>query len=113
MKAVVHLSNPDPALHEAVLGNVENLLADETLAQEAIALVVNGGGIALLRDDSPQREGIETLAAEGVVLKACRNTLEGGDTDEEDLLDGVEIVPSGIGEVARLQSEENYAYFKP
>ncbi|PSP73259.1 hypothetical protein BRC86_10245 [Halobacteriales archaeon QS_3_64_16] len=113
MKTVVHLSNADPALHEAVVGNVRNLLADETLAHEAVALVVNGGGIGLLREDSPQCEGIEALAAEGVTLKSCRNTLEGGDIDEADLLDGVEIVPSGIGEVARLQSEENYAYFKP
>jgi intracellular sulfur oxidation DsrE/DsrF family protein len=113
MKTVVHLSNADPALHEAVVGNVRTLLTDETLAHEVVALVVNGGGIGLLREDSPQREEIEALAVEGVTLEACRNTSEGDDTDEADLLDEVEIVPSRIGEVARLQSEENYAYFKP
>lgn len=113
MKTVVHLSSSDPVVHETVVGNVRNLLADDTLANDAVALVTNGGGVSLLSDDAPQRDRIAALADDGVTLKACRNSLIGGDLDEADLIEGVEIVPSGIGEVARLQSEEDYAYFKP
>ena len=64
MKTVVHLSKTDPALHEAVVGNVRGLLADETLTHEAVAFVA-GGGIGLVRKDPLQRNGIEALAAEG------------------------------------------------
>jgi intracellular sulfur oxidation DsrE/DsrF family protein len=83
-------------------------LADETLTHEAVAFVV-GGGIGLLGKDTLQRDGIEGLAAEGVALEACWNTLGGGDTDGISSLDEVEVVPSGIGGMARLQSEEGYA----
>jgi len=68
VNAVIHLSSSDPVTHESVVGNVRNLLADESLSNDAVT--------------------------------------------EEDLVDAVEIVPSGIGEVARLQSEEDYAYFE-
>ena len=113
MKTVVHLSGSDPVLHETCVGNVRNLLADDTLDHDAVCLVANGGGVSLLTSDAPQRDRVAALADDGVVLKACRNTLIGGDLTEEDLLDAVEIVPSGIGEVARLQAEEGHAYFKP
>jgi uncharacterized protein len=113
VKLVVHLSDDDPSTHDGVLGNIENVLADETLTIEAVALVTNGGGVPLLASEGPHRERVVALGSRGVSLKACRNSLEGGDLSAADLIERVEIVPSGIGEVARLQSEAGYAYFKP
>lgn len=112
MKAVFHHSNDDPALHDRVVGNVANLLDDETIDLDAVALVANSGGLELLRDESAQRERVRALHERGVEFKQCRNTIAGTDTTEADLVDGVELVPSGVGELTRLQ-DDGYAYITP
>ncbi|WP_256685948.1 DsrE family protein [Halococcus qingdaonensis] len=112
MNVVFHHTEDDPDLHARVTGNIENLLDDETIATDEVALVSNGGGIALLTEDSPQREAIEVLQKRDVTFKQCSNTLTGIDTTEDDLLDGVELVSSGVGEVARLEAA-SYVYVTP
>lgn len=112
MKAVFHHSSGDAEMHAQVVNNVANLLDDETVELEAVALVANSGGLGLLLADSAQRQQVETLQERGVVFNQCENTLVGTDTDESDLIDGVEVVSSGVGELTRLQTE-GYAYIKP
>lgn len=67
MNVVFHHTEDDPDLHARVTGNIENLLDDETVATDEVALVANGGGIALLTEDSPQREAIEDLQELGTL----------------------------------------------
>lgn len=112
MNVVFHHTDDDPELHARVTGNIENLLDDETVETDDVALVSNGGAIALLTEDSPQREAIETLQERGVAFKQCSNTLTGIDIDEDDLIDGVELVSSGVGEIARLEAA-GYVYITP
>ncbi|KZN23218.1 hypothetical protein A4G99_14270 [Haladaptatus sp. R4] len=112
MKAVFHHSNDDPERHDRVLGNMANLLDDETISLDAVALVANSGGLSLLLKDSPYQERVETLLNRGVSFKQCHNTIDGTNITSEDLIDGVELVPSGVGELTRLQ-HEGYAYIKP
>jgi intracellular sulfur oxidation DsrE/DsrF family protein len=112
MKAVFHHSSGDDEMHARVVNNVANLLDDETLDLESVVLVANSGGLGLLLQETNQREQVEALQERGVVFKQCRNTLDGTGTSEDDLLDGVEVVPSGVGELTRLQTE-GYAYLKP
>lgn len=112
MNVVFHHSNDDPDLHDRVTNNVANLLDDATVETDEVTLVANSGGLQLLVADSPQREAVETLQERGVVFKQCRNTFAGTEVGEADLIDGVEVVPSGVGELARLQ-EAGYTYLKP
>ncbi|WP_158058526.1 DsrE family protein [Halorussus halophilus] len=112
MKAVFHQSTDDPGLHDRVLGNVANLLDDETMELDSVALVANSGGLELLLEDSPYRERVERLRERGVQFKQCENTIEGTDISESDLVSGVELVSSGVGELTRLQSSR-YAYITP
>lgn len=112
MNVVFHHTDDDPELHARVTGNIENLLDDETVDTDDVALVSNGGGIGLLTEESPQREAVEDLQARGVAFKQCSNTLTGIDTTADDLIDGVEPVSSGVGEVARLESA-GYIYITP
>lgn len=112
MKAVFHHSNDDPDLHARVVGNVANLLDDDTIYLDAVAVVANSGGLELLRDESPEREQVEALLDRGVAFKQCSNTIAGTDVTEADLIDGVELVSSGVGELTRLQ-DDGYAYLKP
>ncbi|EMA48359.1 hypothetical protein C448_03751 [Halococcus morrhuae DSM 1307] len=112
MNVVFHHTDDDSELHARVTGNIENLLDDETVETDDVALVSNGGAIALLTEDSPQREAIETLQERGVAFKQCSNTLTDIDIDEDDLIDGVELVSSGVGEIARLEAAD-YVYITP
>jgi intracellular sulfur oxidation DsrE/DsrF family protein len=112
VNVVFHHTDDDSELHARVTGNIENLLDDETVATDDVALVSNGGGIVLLTEDSPEREAVEDLQERGVVFKQCSNTLTGIDTTENDLIDGVELVSSGVGEIARLEAA-GYVYITP
>ncbi len=112
MKAVFHVSSADSELQQRAVSNVGNLLSDDSVDLEAVALVANGPGIELLLDDSNQRDGVRSLAERGVALKACGSTLRGRGLSEDDLLDGVERVSSAVGELVRLQ-DGGYAYLRP
>ena len=112
MKAVFHHSNDDPELHNRVVGNIANLLDDETIELDAVALVANSGGLNLLLEDSPQGDQVRELQQRGVEFMQCSNTIEGTDITEADLIDGVELVSSGVGELTRLQAD-GYAYLTP
>lgn len=111
MKAVFHLSTADPERLRQAVGNVDNLLADDTIDLDAIALVANSGGLDLLVEGSPVPDMVRSLPERGVALKACGNTLDGRDSADE-LLPGVNVVPSAMGELVRLQAD-GYAYIKP
>ena len=56
---------------------------------------------------------VEELQAEGVKFKVCNNTLIARHVDPGQVLDDVEIVTSGVAELARLQAREGYGYIKP
>jgi intracellular sulfur oxidation DsrE/DsrF family protein len=56
---------------------------------------------------------VEPLAMDGVIFKACGNTLNANSLDADDLSFGVEVVTSGVAEIGRLQLEKGYAYIKP
>lgn len=112
MKAVFHHSNDDPELHDRIIGNITNLLDDETIDLNEVALVANSGGLSLLLKDSDRQEQVKALLDREVNFKQCRNTIHGTNITSEDLIDGVELIPSGVGELTRLQNE-GYAYIKP
>lgn len=112
MQAVFHLSDADPDIHDRLLGNVENLLEDEGITLEAVEVLANSGGIELLLAGSNHDEEIRTLMASGVEFKTCMNTIESGSIETRDLVDGVDVVPSVVGELVRLQTK-GYAYLKP
>jgi intracellular sulfur oxidation DsrE/DsrF family protein len=84
-----------------------------------IVFVVYGPGMDFLLEDTRDKRGnpydpeVLKLVERGVTFRACATTLSAREIDREDLLDGVEVVPSGITEIARLQIKEGFAYLKP
>lgn len=114
MRTVFHVSSLAPGDQEHAMVNVLNMLYDETVyeAGDDVAIVANGGGVRMFvaaTTSAPDR--VERLRSEGVELFACGNALRGMDVDDDDLLPGVESVPSGSGALARLQ-DEGYGYVK-
>ena len=84
-----------------------------------VVVVAYGPGIDFLREDAKDKRGnpydhrVLGLADRGVEFRVCAATLGAKSIAKEDLLDSVEIVPSGISEIARLQLKEGFAYLKP
>lgn len=84
-----------------------------------ITFVVQSGGLHFLESDAKDEKGreyapyIDELSMAGVSFKACGNTMMTLNLTLDDLNFGVEVVPSGMVEVTRLQLEEGYAYVHP
>ncbi len=116
VKVVYHFTQ---GLEEATRGlqNVRNhLRADPTVK---IVVVANGAGIDFLLDGAKDAHGnpydaiVQDLVSQGVEFRVCHNTLETRKIDRSKVLPEAKIVPSGVAEVARLQSREGYAYVRP
>jgi intracellular sulfur oxidation DsrE/DsrF family protein len=56
---------------------------------------------------------IEEIQARGVRFEVCANTIKALKLEPKQLIEGLDIVPSGVAEIARLQFHEGYAYIKP
>lgn len=112
---VYHVSDSDNAA--VALLNVRFHL-DAAPRARFVVVTHNEGVDFLLReakDDAgaPFAPRIAELAARGVEFRVCRNTLKLRDIPPSQVVALAQLVPSGIAEVGRLQTEEGFAYLKP
>ncbi|WP_254768169.1 DsrE family protein [Salinilacihabitans rarus] len=112
MQTVFHLIEDDAEKRETALTIAENLTQDDSVEVGEVAVVAQSHGIEPLTADGEGSDHVRSLLEAGVSFKACGNTLDLMDLDEADLVEGVEPVSSGAGELTRLQSE-GYAYVRP
>jgi intracellular sulfur oxidation DsrE/DsrF family protein len=121
VRVVYHLNGPGGAAHadwRAAMLYMRNHV--ETVGQDAIDLrvVLHDRGVGLLSvavDHVGVQMDVLDLRARGVSFLVCGITLRGmGISAEDDLFEvwEDEIVPSGVAEIARLQTE-GFAYIKP
>lgn len=114
-KVVYHVSDSDRAM--GALRNIRNHLAESPNAK--IVVVTNGGGIDFLLDGEKDKNGnpydiiVQELAAKKVQFRVCNNTLMGRKLDKSKVVPEATIVPAGVAELSRLQTQEGYAYIKP
>ena len=108
-KTVFHLVDGDSDDQELTLTLAENLTKDDTIDMEDVAILAQAEGIDPVTTDGDQSDHVRSLIESGVSVKACSNTLAMFDLEESDLVDGVEVVSSGVGELTRLQND-GYAY---
>ena len=96
-----------------VLNNMKNLLGDIGAEQVTIELLANGEGVMMLLKRPEQYvDKIIQLAAQGVQFKACAHALQHAGINPDELLDVVEVVPSGVGELVKKQAA-GWFYIKP
>lgn len=99
------------------LNNIRNHLQADPSAK--IVVVSNGEGVASMMSgamspkNEPLQKNIRALKEMGVEFRACNNTLTQRNLDPAKIVTEAKIVPSGVAEVARLQSQEGYVYLKP
>lgn len=116
MRVVFHLDTDNKGTVTA-LHQVRNLLTAEPTAK--IVVVAVGESVRFLVKGSKTEGGypfvlmIEDLQQSGVRFEACNNTMTTLKITKNQLDDDIDVVPSGLAEVARLQSREGYAYIKP
>lgn len=107
MRAVLHV----PANRIRVFHAVRALLEDDTVDLAGLAVVAHGGGIDLLLAESRYSERVETLIELDVDVAACERSMDRQDVEPTDLVGGIRTVPTGVGELLRLQ-DEGYAYLR-
>jgi intracellular sulfur oxidation DsrE/DsrF family protein len=114
-RVAYHLSDLEKVAF--ALGNIGNHIEGEGGAGKVdIVLVVNGPALAAFRSAQAVdkvKTRLAALAADGVTLGACGNTLDAQKITVADLLPGfVRIEEGGVVRLARLQAE-GYAYIRP
>lgn len=112
-KVVFHLDEGAKGRANLVLNNIENLIADLGQDNVEVELVSNAEGVtAFLKVPNLIGAKVERLAAKGVRFTVCDNSLRQLGLTKDELLEQAEIVPAGVGELARKQSE-GWAYIRP
>jgi hypothetical protein len=103
---VFHLSSRIVHDWTHALASVENLLVDDAVDLVDVELSVNGDAVYSLAADSVVAGRVGDRLDHGVRVCACRNPPDARGFVAEDLLDGVELVPSGVGELTRHRSDD-------
>ena len=113
-RIVYHVSSSTTA--RDALRNLANHL---NAAPEAKVIVVahNEGVNFLLRgarDASGEafEPAVESFVGRGVEFRVCGNTLERRRIDGSQVIPAASLVPSGVAEIGRLQSQEGYSYMR-
>ncbi|MBF2759847.1 MAG: DsrE family protein [Ectothiorhodospiraceae bacterium AqS1] len=119
-KVAIHLDDNDPKRMNMALNNVANLRKyyDSIGETVEVELVAYGPGLHIFRaDTSPVKDRIEAMSMEidNLTFSACGNThaaMSRASGKDVDLLEGVDIVPSGVVRLIALQ-EQGYSYIRP
>ena len=116
VKVVYHMNEGVERAPQAIR-NIRNHLNADPKAK--IVVVSHAAGINFLIRDAKDAGGnpfevaVQDLSARGVEFRVCEYTLKSRNMDKKQMIDDITYVPSGVAEVARLQSQEGYAYLKP
>ncbi len=116
VKVVYHINAGNEQATDG-LRNANNHLTADPKAK--IVFVAHANGIHFLLDGAKDKNGnsydalVQDLMGKGVEFRLCRFTLERQKIDPKRVIQDVKIVPSGVAEVSRLQSQEGFAYLKP
>ncbi|MBI3045014.1 MAG: zf-HC2 domain-containing protein [Betaproteobacteria bacterium] len=113
-KVVVHISQSGSAT--AALRNLANHL--EASPGTTVVVVAHNEGVDFLmrgaRDASGQlyESAVAKLKSRGVDFRICGNTLVRLKFDSGQVIPAATLVPSGVAEISRLQTQEGYAYLR-
>ncbi len=114
-KVVYHMN--DSSIAMGALNNIRNHLNASPNAK--IVVVAHGAGVDFLLDGAKDKNGnpydavVQELVNRNVQFRVCNNTLQTRKIDKSRVIPEATIVPSGVAEIARLQSQEGYVYLKP
>jgi uncharacterized protein len=114
-KVIFHINESEK--WSTVLANVNNLIKDLGKDDVIVEIVANGYAVMdyVFDINNKYNEIIDKMLSTSkleVQFIACRNSLVGNKIDEKLLPSFVKVVPAGVTELIKKQSE-GYAYIKP
>ncbi|ABW19436.1 DsrE family protein [Alkaliphilus oremlandii] len=98
-----------------LLGNVSNLLNGIDNEKLYIEVLANSEAVKYYdtnQDLDVDINTMESLNKKGVKFVACNNALKAYDIKQENIIHFIDIVPAGVVELVKKQSE-GYFYLKP
>lgn len=98
-----------------LLKNVSNLLNATDGEKVYIEVLANSEAVKyydISQDLNTDIEIMENLYKKGVKFVACNNALTAHDIKKENIIEFVDVVPTGVLELVKKQNE-GYAYIKP
>jgi intracellular sulfur oxidation DsrE/DsrF family protein len=111
MKVVFHLSQIQTNEVHKALRNIKHFREQKPDAE--IHAVSNTSAVTMMKSDGSYADKITELIEEyDITMKACKNSIEGAEIEEDDLIEGVDVVGSGVAELGDLQ-ENGFGYIKP
>ncbi|MDB5090287.1 MAG: hypothetical protein JWR09_4281 [Mucilaginibacter sp.] len=111
--ALYVLNSSDEKKIGGTLRNMNNALEDPRLKGKLhMELIVFGDGVAVYMKSGVYEEVLKKLAAKGVILAECSNTVRERKIDKNELFDFISYVPSGNGEII-LRHYEGWAVVHP
>lgn len=110
-KAIIQLTSDDPKVHRSMIRQIGNLLAHLGKTVD-VRIVCHGASMPFCISAGNTFAGdITALLNQHVTIAACRNMLVANGAAPTDLIEGIEIIPSGIAELVILQ-QEGWSYVK-
>lgn len=108
---VFELTSENEEHWQALLNNIENVQKAFGKESTEIEIVTHGKGLGLIKNTTPFKERVVTIAKTGPRFVACENTMRRQQVKKEDLLPEAGTVDSGVAEVVRKQ-EAGWSYIK-
>ena len=104
-RVVFHVTEDDPKKWAQVLNNARYTQSELGAQNMDIVVVMNGGGIGMLKLESPIVQRIDEAKKAGVKFHVCEQTMAAQKVTKQDMLPQADYVPSGIADVVKLQSQ--------
>jgi intracellular sulfur oxidation DsrE/DsrF family protein len=115
VKVVYHLSEDEAGT--LAVRNINNHLAADPSAKIVVVALFRGvRAFVFGAQDAtgrPYADWVNQLSAKGVEFRVCKNSMDAFKITAKDLTETVQVVPSGVAEIARLQAREGYGYIRP
>ncbi len=106
-KVIFHLHEDERST--TAISNIINLIKDQGEENLDIELLMNGTGVKMMLKEGGYVNKVDYLFKKGVEFCVCSNSLKALDIKENDMIEGTNIVPSGVGELVKKQNEDwNY-----
>jgi len=109
---VMQVSDADPGKWQLALNNAENVQQALGKDKVTVEIVAYGPGLNMLKADSKVAAGVNAALDRNVNVVACGVTMKKMNVTKADLIGGVSVVPGGVIEIMKRQSE-GWSYVRP
>lgn len=109
---IIQVSDNDPQKWNLALNNAQNIQQALGKDKVTVEIVAYGPGLHMLKSDSKVSGRVNGALDSSVQVVACATTMRKMKVAKADLIGGVGVVPGGVLEIMKRQSE-GWTYLRP